>query len=93
MECIKLKNDIDFTELDKFGFMEDPTNCEPGDHYYHLNNYYNQIGDFRITVNTHSRRIDILCLARKAELYNIYNLKPLYDLISGGMVVVGEVKR
>ena len=93
MECIKLKNDIDFTKLITFGFTEDPANCEPGDTYYHGNNFYKQIGDFRITVNIHSRRIDMLCLAKETGLHNIYNLKPLYDLISSGMIEVGEVKR
>jgi len=86
MDFIKLKDDINFKELFKFGFVEDPTNCEYGDTYYHLNNYYLQIGDFRITVNTISRHIDILCLAKEKGLHNIFNLKPLYGLISNDMV-------
>jgi len=86
MGFIKLKDDIDFGKLEALGFIEDPANCEPGDTYYHLNNYYLQIGDFRITVSTISRHIDILCLVREVGLHNIFNLKPLYDLISSGMV-------
>ena len=86
MESIKLKDNIDLNLLKEFGFQKDINNCESGDHYYHLNNYFIEIGNFRITVNTVYRNIDILCLAKDAELYNIGNLKPLYELISKDMV-------
>lgn len=85
-EFIKLKDGIDFAKLLEFGFMEDEVNCEKGDHYYHLNNYYIQIDDFRITVNMLDRHIDILCLASEKRLYNMFNLKSLYQLVSNNMV-------
>lgn len=87
-EFIKLKDGIDFKELVKYGFEEDPVNCEKGDTYYHLNNYYIEIGDFRITVNILDRHIDILCLVSEGGLYNIFNLKPLYQLIIDDMVEI-----
>lgn len=93
MKFIKLKDDVDFKILKTFGFQEDEANCEFGDSYYHLNNYYIQVNkDFRITVNTNNRHIDILCLAEEHGLYNIFNLKPLYDLISIGITEVVVVK-
>lgn len=88
MEFIKLKDDVPFQNIAKFGFEEDFANCEdPRDHYYHLNNYYCQVNkEFRITVNMNSRRIDILCLPSDVGVHNISNIKPLYDLISNGLV-------
>lgn len=87
-EYIKLKDDIEFKKLKKYGFFEDEVNCEEGDHYYHLNNYYIEIGNFRITVNMIDRHIDILCLSNETGVHNIFNLKPLYDLIVNNMVEV-----
>lgn len=91
---IKLKDFIDFKKLEEFGFQEDPANCEPGDHHYHMNNYFIQIDDhFRITVNMIDRHIDVLCLAEEKSLYNIFNLKPLFDLIASDLVeVVDDTK-
>ena len=89
MECIKLKKDVDFKQLIAFGFEEDSANCEPGDHYYHLNNYYAQVGrNFRITVNMLDGHIDVLCLANESGLHNIFNIKPLFDLLTSGLVEV-----
>lgn len=89
MEFIRLKDDVDFGKLNEFGFEEDSANCEKGDHYYHLNNYYIQVGkDFRVTVNMLDRHIDILCLTSETGLHNMFNIKPLYDLISFGLTEV-----
>lgn len=89
MESIKLKKEVDFKELIQFGFEEDPSNCDAGDHYYYMNNYYVQVGkDFRVTINMHDRHIDVLCLASEPGLHNMFNIKPLYDLLSSGLVEV-----
>ena len=82
-----INDTIDFYQLSKYGFTEDPVNCEhPEDHYYYLNNWFWQHGDFRITVNTLDRKLDILCLAKNRELYNIYDFDVLYDLFKDGLV-------
>lgn len=89
MEFMRLKEDVEFKNLVDFGFEEDPANCEKGDHYYHLNNYYTQVGkDFRVTVNMIDRHIDVLCLAKESGLHNMFNVKPLFDLFSNGLVEV-----
>jgi len=87
-QYIKLKDNINLNKLAQYGFIEDPTNCEhPEDHYYHLNNWFCQINnEFRITVNTNNRHIDILCYVEETGLFNIFNLKPLYNLIKDNMV-------
>ena len=82
-----IKNSIEFNQLTKYGFTEDPANCECSeDHYYHLNNWFWSYKDFRITVNTLNRSLDILCLAKDRELYNIYNFDVLYKLFEDGLV-------
>lgn len=87
MEFVKLKDDVDFEKLKEFGFEEDPNNCEVGDHYYHLNNYYIQVGeDFRVTVNMLNRCIDVLCLPKVTSVYNMFNVTPLFDLMTSGLV-------
>jgi hypothetical protein len=89
MEHIRLKKEVDFKKLIEFGFEEDQANCEIGDHYYHLNNYFVQVGkEFRVTVNILDRHIDVLCLASEPGLHNMFNIKPLYDLLSSGLVEV-----
>ncbi len=87
-DFVRLKKEVDIETLSNYGFIKDPANCEDeGDTYYHLNNYYLQIGsDFRITVNTIDRHIDILCLAKESVLYNMFNLKPLFILFETGYV-------
>lgn len=93
-EYLKLKEDVPFSELEKYGFEKDATNCEdPEDHYYWLNNYYAQVhDDFRITVNMNERSIDVLCLCEETGLHNISNLKPLYDLIINNLVEVKTIQ-
>lgn len=91
MYFIKLKDNIQFNELEKFGFEEDTVNCEQGDYYYYLNNYYAQIDkEFRISINMHSRYIELLCLPSDLSVHNIYNLKPLVDLIINDLVEIEE---
>ncbi|QST02427.1 hypothetical protein IMZ31_23545 (plasmid) [Pontibacillus sp. ALD_SL1] len=84
MKGIKLKDDVSFNILKQYGFEEDPANVDEGDTYYADNNYYVGIGDFRITVSTHGKTIDVLCLAKEPRLYNIVDLTPLYHLIMDG---------
>ena len=83
---IKLKDCVSFDDLIKYGFVEDEANCEAGDTYYHLNNWYTQIGNFRVTINIHSRHIDILCLPKDRVIHNMYNLSVIYRLITDGLV-------
>lgn len=91
-EFIKLKDSVNIDELTKFRFNKDPANCEDEeDHYYWLNNYFYDMDEWRITVNTVDRHIDILCLCKESGLHNIFNLKPLFDLISNNMVEVNLI--
>lgn len=85
---MKLKRDINFNDLIQYGFVEDEVNCEhPEDHYYHLNNYYNQIHEkFRIVINVHSRNIEIFCLSDGLE--NTDNLNVLYRMIRDGIIEI-----
>jgi hypothetical protein len=89
---VKLKDIKDLTKLTEYGFIEDPANCEVGDHYYHSNNYYLWVnGDFRITVNTHDGHVDVLCLADESGLYTMFYLKPLYDLFASGLIEIQNI--
>jgi hypothetical protein len=89
MEFVKLKDEVNFEKLTDFGFVEDDSNCEKGDVYYHLNNYYVQAGkDFRVTVNILDRHIDVLCLAQETGVHNIFNVKPLFELLTSGLVEI-----
>lgn len=90
MKTVKLKKGIGLDKLFAFGFEEDQANCEKGDTYYHLNNYYVQKGDFRITVSTISGHVDILCLAKESGLYNMFDLTPLFDLMTSGLVEIED---
>lgn len=92
MNIVRLKKDVPFKTLKEYGFVEDDANCEPGDHYYHGNNYYLEKGDFRITVNMHDRHIDILCLAKETGVHNIFEVKPLFDLFTSGLVEVPNLE-
>ncbi|ASJ54840.1 hypothetical protein BP422_15465 [Brevibacillus formosus] len=91
MKVIKLKDGINISRLTDHGFSEDPANCEVGDTYYHLNNYFAEIGDFRVTVSTISGHVDILCLTKESGLHNMFDLSPIANLFSSGLVVVEEV--
>lgn len=92
MSCIKLKNTISFDELLQYGFIEDAANCEhPEDHYYFLNNYYYQANeDFRIVINTLSRKVEIFCLAEESGLNQMSELIPLMELIEDGLLRIVE---
>lgn len=82
-----IKDTVNFNQLSEYGFVEDEANCnDPEDHYYYLNNWYCQNGNFRITVSTLSKRLDILCLAKDRELYNIYDFDVLFDLFNDGLI-------
>lgn len=37
---MRFKDNIDFSEHIKYGFIEDEANCEYGEYYYSSNNYY-----------------------------------------------------
>jgi hypothetical protein len=86
---LKLKEEVDFKELIKYGFEEDPTNCENiEDHYYFLNNYYYQDDQFRVVVGMLNRNIEILCLPKELELLQTSMLEPLYNLIKDNLVYI-----
>lgn len=84
---LKLKENIPFSTLKKYGFIADPTNCEhPEDHFYWLNNWYNQINDeYRITVSTIDKHIEILSLG-EAGLRNTKNIDVLYKMIKDDII-------
>lgn len=88
---MKLKDNIDFKELEKYGFIEDPANCESGEHYYDNNNYYyaftNCYGaEGRLTVNIHTREFEILIMAEEYGLIQLCDLDIIVKLIKDGMV-------
>jgi hypothetical protein len=84
---LRLKEDIPIGILDKYGFEEDPNNCEhPEDHYYWLNNWFNQITpEYRITVSTIDKHIEILSLG-DAGLRNTKNIEVLYRMIKDNII-------
>lgn len=84
---LKLKENIPTTVLKKYGFKEDICNCEsPEDHYYYLNNWYNQISnEFRITVSTIDKHIEILSLGDEG-LRNTKNIEILYKMIKDNII-------
>jgi len=84
---LKLKDDISINILEKYGFEEDMNNCEhPEDHYYWLNNWYNQITpEYRITVSTIDKHIEILSLG-ESGLRNTKNIEVLYRMIKDDIV-------
>lgn len=88
---MKLKDNIKFDELLKYGFVEDEANVEEGDHFYGTNNYYykfkNSYGaEFRLVVNIHSREVEILALARETGLLQLCDLDIFVELIKKGVV-------
>ncbi len=88
---MKLKDNIDFKELEKYGFIEDPANCEPGEHYYSSNNYYyaftNCYGtESRLTVNIHTREFEILTMSEEYGLIQLCDLDMIVKLIKDGLV-------
>lgn len=91
MSYIKLKDNVPFDALVlDYGFIKDEANCEnPEDHYYWLNNYYYQgNNDFRITINMLNRKLEILCLAKEEELYQLSELIPIMELIEDGLLEI-----
>lgn len=88
---LKLKGNIPIERLKCYGFEEDPSNCEhPEDHYYWLNNWFNQITpEYRITVSTIDRHIEILSLG-EAGLRNTSNIEVLYKMIIDDIVEMKE---
>ena len=84
---LKLKENIPINILENYGFEEDPNNCEhPEDHYYWLNNWFNQITpEYRITVSTIDRHIEILSLG-EAGLRNTRNIEVLYKMIKDDII-------
>lgn len=86
---LKLKEEVNFKELIKYGFEEDPTNCgDIEDHYYFLNNYYYQDDQFRVVISMLNRSIEIFCLPKELELLQTSMLEPMYNLIKDDLVYI-----
>ncbi|MDM0587746.1 hypothetical protein QTH25_13295 [Clostridium perfringens] len=88
---MKLKDNIDFKELEKYGFIEDPDNCEEGEHYYGENNYYYEFkgcysAEFRLVVNIHTREFEILTMSEEYGLIQLCDLDMIVKLIKDGLV-------
>lgn len=88
---MKLKESVEFKELEKFGFIEDPANCEVGDTYYQENNYYYEFNgsygaEFRLVVNLYDREIKLLALSKERGLIELYNLNIFKELIENNLI-------
>lgn len=88
---MKLKDSIDFSELIKYGFVEDGANCEHGDHYYGSNNYYYEFeesfgAEFRLVVNVHDRKFEILSLSKNEGLMQLLDLDIILKLFEDGLI-------
>jgi len=88
---LRLKEYIPIERLSDYGFEEDPNNCEhPEDHYYWLNNWFNQITpEYRITVSTIDRHIEILSLGDEG-LRNTHNIDVLYKMFEDDIISMKE---
>ena len=87
MPYLKLKNHVPFDALLPYGFIEDPANVEPGDHYYSTNNHYYDGGTdtFRLVVEHVDRRISML--HRGTDDLNRFNdLSVIAKLTADGLV-------
>lgn len=85
---LKLKKEVSFETLSKYGFIEDPVNCEhPDDAYYWLNNWFYQANEeIRITISINNRGIEVLCLPKHLRLVNSFNIDVLFDLFKDGLI-------
>ena len=88
---MKLKDNIDFKKLEKYGFIEDPNNCEEGEHYYGENNYYYEFkscysAEFRLVVNIHTRKFEILAMAKNTGLLQLCDLGVIVELMKDGLI-------
>ncbi|EGT3606780.1 hypothetical protein FKF97_10275 [Clostridium perfringens] len=88
---MKLKDNVDFKELEKYGFIEDPVNCEFGDTYYGSNNYFYEFkqsygAEFRLTVNMHTRYFEILAISEEYGLIQLCDLDIIVKLIKDGLI-------
>ena len=88
---MKLKDSVDFKELEKYGFIEDPNNCEEGEHYYGENNYYYEFkscysSEFRLVVNIHTRKFEILAMAKNTGLLQLCDLDIIMELMKDGLI-------
>ena len=85
---MKVKDNIDFKELELIGFKEDEYNVEEGDHYYSSNNYYYEIDEeSRIVVNMLDRNISILTLSDD-RLSGAYNLDKILEMFKLGIIEI-----
>lgn len=87
MPYLKLKDHVPFDALLPYGFIEDPANCEPGDHYYHMNNHYYDGGTntFRLVVEHLDRRVSMLHRGAD-DLRQFDDLSVIAKLTADGLV-------
>ncbi|WP_075810222.1 hypothetical protein [Clostridium perfringens] len=88
---MKLKDNVEFKELEKYGFIEDLDNCEEGEHYCGENNYYYNFiscysAEFRLVVNIHTRKFEILAMAKRTGLLQLCDLDIMVKLIKDGLI-------
>lgn len=88
---MKLKENINFKDLEKYGFIEDPSNCEPGETYYGDNNYYYEFNscysaDFRLVCNMHTREFEILAMSKEIGLLQLCSLDIFIKLVKDGLI-------
>jgi hypothetical protein len=76
MTVVKLKDHVDFIQLEKFGFIKTESN------------YFLRIGDFQIIVDTDDRRLNILFLANAKGVHHIPDIKPIFELFTSGLVEI-----
>jgi len=93
---LKIKDNVDLKELEKFGFNEDENNINEGcsSKYASLDNYYRTLtkadklskNEIRVCVNIFSREINLLHLGGNGELEQTNDLIFLFDLITADLV-------
>ena len=83
---MKIRDDIDFKQLEVIGFIEDECNISEGDHYYSGNNYYYEFDEeSRLVVNMLDREISILTLSDDI-LCGVYNLDKILEMFKMNMI-------
>lgn len=86
---MKIRNDIDFKQLEAIGFIEDECNVSEGDHYYSGNNYYYEFDEeSRLVVNMLDREMSILTLSDD-RLCGVYSLDKILEMFKMNMIEMG----
>ena len=89
---MKLKENINFKDLEKYGFVEDPSNTrydnpydnKDNNYYYKFNRSYS--ADFRLICNMYTREFKILAIRKNIGSQQLCDLDIFMKLIKDGLV-------